>query len=121
MFKIEEYKIHLTRGDKGTINLSIEDYTFKVKDKVEFRIYKKSGLSQLPVFKKEVTVEKETDNVDISFTKEDTKLGEAGNKPVTYWYEIELNDEQTVIGYDEDGAKELILYPEGVEANDTMQ
>ena len=37
---------------------------------------------------------------------------------VEYWYEIELNDEETVIGFDKDGAKVLNLYPKGVEKDD---
>ena len=35
------------------------------------------------------------------------------NKPVEYWYEIELNNEHTVIGYDDNGAKIFMLFPEG--------
>lgn len=119
MFKIEENTIHLTRGDKATINLTIQDYTFKVGDTIEFRVYNKRELDKQAILTKEVTVENEADNIDISLTSEETKLGEIVNKPITYWYEIELNDNQTIIGYDEDGAKELILYPEGAEIDVT--
>ena len=115
MFKIEENTIHLTRGDKATINLTIQDYIFKVGDTIEFRVYNKRGLDKQAILTKEITVESETDNIDISLSSEETKFGEIVNKAVTYWYEIELNDNQTVVGYDEDGAKELILYPEGAE------
>lgn len=37
------------------------------------------------------------------------------SKPIEYWYEIELNGDSTIIGYDNDGAKKLILYPEGAD------
>lgn len=57
-------------------------------------------------------------------TKELTK-GKVISKPTTFWYEIEylrtvdgeLNTDntQTILGYDEDGAKQFILYPEGGE------
>jgi hypothetical protein len=52
-------------------------------------------------------------------SKEDTKIGKKVNKPVDYWYEVELNPDtypQTIVGYDEDGAKIFKLYPEGVKA-----
>ena len=46
---------------------------------------------------------------------DDMKIGEMLNKQVEYWYEIELNNDETIIGYDDDGAKKLILYPEGAD------
>ena len=30
----------------------------------------------------------------------------------TFWYEIDMNDDTTVIGHDENGDKLFILYPE---------
>lgn len=120
MFKIEENTIHITRGDKGTIELTIEDYTFKVGDKIELRIYKKKGLNELPLKEKEVIVEEETPSINIELTPEDTKIGDIANKATEYWYEIELNDEQTVVGFDEEGAKILMLYPEGADTDDTV-
>lgn len=118
MFKIENDVIYLTRGDKATIELSIDDYTFQVNDKIELRVYAKSALDKAPVLEKEVTVNESGETVDIALTSEDTSIGTMQNKPVEYWYEIELNNEQTIIGYDENGAKKLILYPEGAEDND---
>ena len=120
MFKIEGDKIHITRGDKGTIELSIEGYTFKPEDKIELRIYKKKGLKELPIQEKEVKVQEEASSVDIELTSKDTKIGDIVNQKTEYWYEIELNDEQTVVGFDEEGAKILMLYPEGADADDTM-
>lgn len=93
----------------------IENYTFKVGDKVEFRVYDKKALNELPVLSKTVTLTEASESVSIELTSEETKLGEILNKPKEYWYEIELNDESTVIGYDENGAKILNLYPEGEE------
>ena len=115
MFKITGSTIELTRGDSMAINFSIEGYTFKVGDRIEFRVYEKKGLDKEPLLFKEVVVDKSTQVVRIEASGTETKIGEIANKPVTYWYEIELNDTSTIIGYDEDGAKELILYPEGVE------
>ena len=54
----------------------------------------------------------------ISLNKEDTTIGDIINTPIDYWYEVQLNPEtnpQTIIGYDENGAKIFRLYPEGVE------
>lgn len=118
MFKIEGNKIHLTRGDCCTISLNVEDYTFKAGDIVTFSIYNKRGLDMPPIFQKSITVEQETDNIDLEITSSDTKIGDMKNAPVDYWYEIELNNNQTLIGYDEEGAKILTLYPEGADAND---
>lgn len=118
MFKIKDETIHLTRGDTGTIELSIEDYTFKAGDVIEFRVYNKKGLNQLPLINKKIQVEEEKESIDIELSSEDTKIGEITNKETEYWYEVELNNDKTVIGYDENGAKLLILYPEGAETDE---
>ena len=76
MFKIEENKIHLTRGDCCTISLNVEDYSFKVGDIVTFCLYNKRALNKQPVLKKSITLEQDTDNVDIELTSLDTKIGE---------------------------------------------
>lgn len=119
MFVIDGDKINITRGDRGVIELAIDNYTFSVGDTIEFRVYEKRALDKLPVLSKVVTVEQESSTIDIELTAEDTKIGELRNTAREYWYEIELNDNQTVIGYDENGAKVLTLYPEGVEVDDT--
>lgn len=119
MFKIDGDTIHITRGDKAVIELKIEGYIFSIGDKIEFRIYERKGLDKLPVRIKETKIVKESTSVNIELTSEDTKIGDIENKTKEYWYEIELNDNQTIIGYDENGAKKLILYPEGAENNDT--
>lgn len=119
MFKIEENKIHLTRGDCCTIALNVKNYSFKAGDIITFSIYNKRGLNMQPVFKKNIIVEQDVDSIDIELTSADTKIGDMKNSPVEYWYEIELNDNRTLIGYDEAGAKILILYPEGADENDS--
>lgn len=118
MFKIEKDIIHITRGDKATIELSIENYAFREGDTVLFKVYNKNSMNLAPVLKKEVLAKEQSDFLNIDLTSEDTKIGEPVNKPVEYWYEIELNGNQTIIGYDELGAKKLKLYPEGVDIND---
>lgn len=119
MFKIENYTLHLTRGDIAIIELTVDNYIFKPGDKIEFRVYNKRLMDQEPILFKVINVEEETSSVNIELSTKDTSLGAIENRETEYWYEVELNDEQTIIGFDENGAKKLILYPEGVEPNAT--
>ena len=118
MFEVENYVIHVSRATKGVITFDIPEYEFNVDDTIELRIYEKKGLDKLPVKTIEKTVKVAGPTIDIELTCEDTDIGEPANKEVEYWYEIELNDEETVIGYDKDGPKKFILYPKGVEKDD---
>lgn len=120
MFKInDDLSIYVTRGDAVSITLNAQDkgenYTFRPDDLVRFKVFEKKACHCV-VLQKDVRVESATEDVDIALTAEDTKIGEEISKPVDYWYEVELNPEsqpQTIIGYDEDGAKVFRLYPEG--------
>lgn len=115
MFKIEDKTIYVTRGDKLIINetdLDIDTTSIVVDDYVVFRLYNKKKLNELPLLEKKVIVE-EDHKFSIELSKDETKIGELLNKPSTYWYEIEVNGENTIVGYDENGAKLFILYPEG--------
>lgn len=119
MLKIEEDTIYLTRGDKATLTLNIEDYTFNQGDKISFRVYKNYGFNKLPVLEKLINITQSQENVDIVLNPEDTKLNGILNNPIEFWYEVELNNEYTVIGYNKEGAAKLILLPEGVEENES--
>lgn len=116
--KIEGTTIKINRGDVLNLSLSLSNsdgtpYTFKPGDTIVFSVYNKNKMSEDAVLLKQIVVDGEQSSVEIVCTKEDTKIGDLINKPVEYWYEIELNNEHTVIGYDEDGAKILMLFPEG--------
>lgn len=121
MLKIDSDKtIHITRGDSGTLTISANnndgtEYAFQTGDIVRLKVMNKNNVSDIVLtIDKTATAGEKT--VDISFNSEDTRIGELINKPVTYWYEVELNPDNngnTIIGYDEDGAKLFILYPEG--------
>lgn len=118
MQKIEGTTIKLNRGDVLSFNLTIQKddgsyYVFNQGDQITFSVYKKNKLNENAVLFKEVEAIPNTDSIDINCTSEETKLGDLINKPIDYWYEIELNNEYTILGYDEDGAKVLKLYPEG--------
>jgi hypothetical protein len=121
MFKIDSDKtIYLTRGDIATINVSAvksggEAYMFQVGDVVRIKVTEKKNCEKV-VLEKDVEVYMEAEEVVIQLNRVDTKIGEVISKPKDYWYEIELNPEtypQTIIGYDDDGAKLLRLFPEG--------
>lgn len=116
--KIDGTTIKINRGDVLNLSLTLSNsdgtpYTFKVGDTIVFSVYNKNKMSDGAVLLKEITLEGEQQSVEIICTKEETKIGDLINKPVEYWYEIELNNEHTVIGYDDDGAKILMLFPEG--------
>lgn len=118
MQKIDGTTIKLNRGDVLNFTLTLssstgEPYVFQDGDKVVFSVYNKNKMSDNAVLLKEFVVSGSQQSVEINCTKEDTKLGDLINKPVEYWYEVELNNEYTVIGYDDDGAKILMLFPEG--------
>lgn len=125
MFVINADKsIYLTRGDVALIVVSAttsdnEDYIFQNGDVVRLRVMEKKNCDVV-VLQKDVLVETETSTVDVNLERSDTKLGDIIDKPVDYWYEIELNPDttpQTIIGYDSDGPKIFRLFPEGVDIN----
>ena len=118
MFEIKNDTIYLTRGDKATINLEIPDYVFKVGDTVKFKLYNEYELDKQAILTKIINIKTEVDNINIELTSEETKLGEMLNTAKIFWYEIELNDNQTILGYDEKGAKQFIIYPEGADFNE---
>lgn len=119
MFKIDSdtKQVNLTRGNIApfriiALNEDKTRYQFKENDKVTLSIYEKKNLENLKLTKS-VIVTTPGEYVDLTLTSAETKLDGLINKPVDYWYEVELNDEQTIIGYDEEGPKIFRLYPEG--------
>lgn len=121
MFIVNSDKsIYLTRGDAASLIISAdgidgEVYTFVTGDIIRFRVFKKNRHDDV-VIQKDVEIEVESQTAEIMLTKDDTKIGEIINKPIDYWYEIELNPEtipQTIVGYDSAGPKVFRLFPEG--------
>ena len=121
MFKINEDKsIYLTRGDIAQIEITAlatgeEQYQFKTGEVVRIKVFEINGCDCV-VLQKDTVVDENTTTVSILLEKSDTKIGDIISKPKDYWYEIELNPDtapQTIIGYDEEGAKLFRLYPEG--------
>ena len=120
MIYIEEDKsISVTRGDIAIFSVAAdvdgERHTFSPGDVVRIKVFEKKNADNV-VLQKDFPITEESENVTITLTAADTKIGGVISKPVDYWYEIELNpfsDPQTIIGYDGDGAKLFKLLPEG--------
>ena len=120
MFVInDDMTIFCTRGDAAVFSIGANAgeaaYTFRVGDVVRFKVFGKKDCSNV-VLQKDIAVAEETDAVEIALDGDETAFGEVISKPVDYWYEVEINPEtypQTIIGYDESGAKVFRLYPEG--------
>lgn len=120
MFTIDDdMTIYITRGDTAYFSVMAENngvkYKFQPGDVVRMKVTAKKDCTNV-AFQKDFAVIKESEKVDILLTEKETKIGDVISKPVDYWYEIELNpytNPQTIIGYDDDGAKIFKLFPGG--------
>lgn len=122
--------LHITRGDAThteynclaiqfpIYNVTTEEtelYEFKVGDKLRLTVFEKNGYTKNEILVKEYTIDEATTTPVLSLTSTDTKKFELTNKKKTYWYDVVLNDDTTIIGVDINGAKEFIVYPEASE------
>lgn len=121
MIKIDEEKtIHLTRGDSATIVVTAQNddgsnYEFQKGDTLRLKVMSKKKVEEI-VLTKDIIIDFNKESVEIELTSDETRIGDYINKPITYWYEVELNPDNnstTIIGYDENGPKQFKLYPEG--------
>jgi hypothetical protein len=115
----DDLSIYATRGDTVFFSVTADDdgkpYVFQAGDVVRIKVYGKKDAENV-VLVKDFPVTEATESVEILLTEDDTKIGEVISKHKDYWYEVELNPfnhPQTIIGYDEDGAKVFRLFPEG--------
>ncbi len=67
MFKVDEDKkeIHITRGDKCAITLTLTNGSFDAGDTIKFRAYERKKLNELPVISKEFNITEDCDTFDI--------------------------------------------------------
>lgn len=123
MFSVDnDMTILITRGDTAVIPVVavVDDgsnYVFQPDDVIRFKVFEKKNCDNV-ILEVDFSVEEETEQVDLVLTEQHTTIGGIINKPVDYWYEVELNpltNPQTIIGYDDDGPKIFRLYPEGKE------
>lgn len=128
----DQETIYITRGDQPTKEFNglafyypiynfatgkEEKYKFKLDDKITFTVVNKKGYTKEEIFKKEYTIRdlgytEPTETVEIPITAEDTKEIPLTNKAKTYWFDIILNNTTTILGYDDEGAKKIIIFPE---------
>ena len=128
MFTInDDLSIYANRGDIVFFSVTAEDngnpYKFQPGDIVRMSIYGKKD-AETCYMQKDFPVAEVTENVFIYLTEEDTKLEDIISKHKDYWYEVVLNPDtapQTIIGYDEDGAKVFRLFPESTEIDDDYE
>ena len=116
----EDNSIYATRGDIVFFSVTAAEengdyHKFQAGDVVRIKIFGKKDAENV-VLQKDFPITEECESVELLLTEEDTKIGDVISKPKDYWYEVELNpftNPQTIIGYDEDGAKVFRLFPEG--------
>ena len=120
MFAIgENNTLLLNRGDTAIFSFSAEkggvQYTFKQGELLRLKVYGRKNADKV-FLRKDFPVLTNSAEIKLELTGDDTKFGPVISKPTEYWYEIELNPDtipQTVLGYDDDGPKVFMLYPEG--------
>lgn len=115
MFIVKNETFYVTWGDKGSFDLTFEDYTFQIGDEIELNVYEEDAMDEDPIMTKRVVIDEVTDVASMTLLAADTKLGDPTNERVTYWFEITLNGDQTPFCYDERGPKFFYIYPGGVE------
>lgn len=108
----------VTRGDKGmvTVKKKISEGVYEPfckGDIVSFSIKNNFGDNE-PILRKKITIQENTDTAVFEFSKEDTTIGDLISSPVKYQYDIAINDDLTILGYDDKtGPKYFKLFPEG--------
>lgn len=115
MLKIKNKNIYLNRGDAVNIQVACNNATFEANDYIKFYIMEQDKSSNV-LFEKKFTIAAESNTVDIVLTADETKsicsAFDSGYK--AFWYEIEYNDSITLMGYDDNGPKLFIMYPEAI-------
>lgn len=128
MFTVNDDKsIYATRGDIVSFSVTADNngspHKFQPGDIVRMAIYGKKNAANC-VMQKDFPVYDVCESVAIYLDEHDTKIGESISKHKDYWYEVVLNPDtapQTLIGYDEDGAKIFRLFPEAEEIDDNYE
>lgn len=131
----EEKTIYITRGDAtqekfnklaftfpiyNFVTKQEELYEFQLDDKISFVVVEKKGYTKRELLRKEYTLRdlgytEPSTTPEIVLTEEDTKVFDLKDKASTYWYDIILNDTTTILGFDDEGGKKFIVYPEADE------
>ena len=114
MYRIKNKNIYLNRGDQLTVNLVNKKDSFKIGDTLEFYVCAQGDYTNV-VFQKHFDIDENTQTFGMDFTSEEMRIGNPiKGDPKIYWYEIELNGRLTLVGYDNNGPKLFVLYPEAI-------
>ena len=115
MLKIKNKNLYLNRGDAISIQVACNNANFEIGDSVTFYVMTQNDCEDV-LLSKTVYVTEEKNTVDIQLTSEETRFIEPFKTGYqTFWYEIEYNGEITLMGYDSEGPKLFIMYPEATE------
>lgn len=119
MFRVRQKNIYLNRGDAITLQLVNNEGNFEAGDVIRFYICSKNDYTDI-LFSKTFTVAETSNFTEISLTSAETRIGDEPIKDgsVVYWYEIELNGDTTLVGYDEHGPKLMTFYPEADDSSE---
>lgn len=114
MFKFQNNTFHVTRGDSGSITIAYKDGSV-LPGTICFRVYGKDELNSEPLINKEIEIGSNITSYDLVIESNDTiaNMENPENGREEYWYELKIGPTNTVLGYDEMGAKIFYLYPSG--------
>lgn len=115
MLRIQNKNIHLTKGDTVQIKLS-SDRAFSIGDVIKLSVVDVGNMGQI-IFSKTFTLTASSLIAVLEIEGSETReaFTDVVNKPKQYWYEIQLNDDVTLVGYDSYGPKLFYVYPEVIE------
>lgn len=114
MFKFTNNTFHVTRGDKGSITIAYSDGSVLPACTLMFRVYEQNGLDSDPIINIEQNLSGDTDSYVLDIDGSQTiKFENPSKDKDEYWYELKLGPDNTVLGYDETGAKLFYVYPTG--------
>lgn len=117
MFKLKGRDLHISRTQPGTLTVKSKTQITDGEALMKLRIYDVDGLET--GYLKEISGKIAEDKMSVNFTfsGSDTEIEEISNEILTYWYEIRVGEK--VIGYDENRARILYIYPSGSEFEKT--
>ena len=116
MYKIIDKNIYLNRGDQISIIVANNSDAFELNDVITIHVCEQGDYSRVVLSKQGEIDQNNPNQAKIELTSEETKLGEPlKSTEKVYWYEIELNGNKTLVGYDNNGPKLFTLWPEAIE------
>jgi hypothetical protein len=119
----EDNSIYANRGDVVCIGVEAKDNKtdapkkFQPGDVLRFTIYGKKEAGSV-LMQKDFPISEVCETATIFLDSKDMTFGDVISKHKDYWYDIRLNpdtEQQTIVGYFEDGAVLFRLFPESVD------